>query len=74
MIVLVFERRGRAALCACVMLAAAFLSDNTLVNGYTARHLSAKNIRQNKLPRLHHIAMNLPIHKDESYGQYGDSD
>ena len=72
MIVLVFERRGRAALCACVMLAAAFLSGNALVNGYTARHLSAEDIRQNELPRLHHIAMGLPIHEDEGYGQYGD--
>lgn len=72
MIVLVFERRGKAALCACVMLAAAFLSGNALVNGYTARHLSAEDIRQNELPRLHHIAMGLPIHEDEGYGQYGD--
>ncbi|MGN0777380.1 MAG: glycosyltransferase family 39 protein [Candidatus Ventricola sp.] len=72
MIVLVFERRGRAALCAGAMLLAVFLSGNALVDGYTARHLSAEDIEKNELPRLHHIAMGLPIHEDEGYGQYGD--
>lgn len=72
MIVLVFERRGRASLCALVMLAATFLGGGALVDGYTARHLSAEDIQKNELPRLHHIAMGLPIHEDEGYGQYGD--
>lgn len=72
MIALAFERRGRAALCALVMLAAVFFGGNALVDDYTARHLSAEDIRQNELPRLHHIAMGLPIHEDEGYGQYGD--
>lgn len=72
MITLAFERRGRAALCALVMLAAVFAGGNAVMDGYTARHLSAEDIRQNELPRLHHIAMGLPIHEDEGYGQYGD--
>lgn len=71
-IALALERRGRAALCALAMLAAVFAGGNTLMDGYTARHLSAGDIRQNELPRLHHIAMGLPVHEDEGYGQYGD--
>jgi len=39
---------------------------------YTHTHLSEEDIQRNELPRLHHIAMGLPIHEDEGYGQYGD--
>jgi len=42
------------------------------VDGYTHTHLSAEDIERNELPRLHHIAMGLPIHEDEGYGQYGE--
>ena len=72
MIALALERRGRAALCALVMLAAVFGGGNALVDGYTSHHLSAEDIERNELPRLHHIAMGLPIHEDQGYGQYGD--
>jgi len=71
-IVLAFERRGRQTLCAALLLAAVFFGGNALVDGYTARHLSEEDIARNELPRLHHIAMGLPIHEDEGYGQYGD--
>lgn len=71
-IALIFERRGRAALCALALLAAVFFGGDALVDRHTARHLSAQDIAQNELPRLHHIAMGLPIHEDEGYGQYGD--
>ena len=72
MIALVFEMRGRALLCAGAALIAAFLGANMLMDGYTAQHLSEEDIYKNELPRLHHIAMGLPIHEDEGYGQYGD--
>lgn len=72
MIVLAFEKRGRAVLWAGALLAAAFLLGGAATDAYTARHLSPEDIRQNELPRLHHIAMGLPIHEDEGYGQYGD--
>ena len=71
-IALVFEKRGRALAWALVMLAFAFSGANALVDRETAHHLSAEDIHRNELPRLHHIAMGLPIHEDEGYGQYGD--
>ena len=71
-IALVFEKRGRVLVCALVMLALAFAGANALVDAETARHLSAEDIEKNELPRLHHIAMGLPIHEDQGYGQYGD--
>lgn len=71
-IALVFEKRGRALAWALVMLAFAFSGANALVERETAHHLSAEDIHRNELPRLHHIAMGLPIHEDEGYGQYGD--
>ena len=71
-IALIFEKRGRALACALVTLALAFAGANALVDAETARHLSAEDIEKNELPRLHHIAMGLPIHEDEGYGQYGD--
>lgn len=72
MIVLAFERRGKALACAGLMLAIFFSGGNALVDAYTHTHLSAEDIEKNELPRLHHIAMGLPIHEDQGYGQYGD--
>ena len=71
-IALVFEKRGRALACALFMLALAFSGTGAWMDSMTARHLSAEDIEKNELPRLHHIAMGLPIHEDEGYGQYGD--
>ena len=71
MIVLAFERRGRAFACAALTLALAFGGGNALVDAYTHTHLAPEDIEKNELPRLHHIAMGLPIHEDEGYGQYG---
>ena len=71
-IALFFERRwGRAAL-SLLLLLGVFLSGGAMVDGYTHTHLAAEDIERNELPRLHHIAMGLPIHEDEGYGQYGD--
>ena len=72
LIALLFSRRFRqTALCA-LALAAAFLAGTAAVNAETARHLSAEDIEKNELPKLHYIAMGLPIHEDQGYGQYGD--
>ena len=71
MIALAFDMRGRALLRAGAALFAAFVLVNTMADSYTARHLSEEDIYKNELPRLHHIAMGLPIHEDEGYGQYG---
>lgn len=72
MIVLLLERRGWAtALCAAA-LAACFLLPGCAVDAYTYRHLAKEDIERNELPKLHYIAMGLPVQPDEGYGQYGD--
>ena len=72
LIALLFSRRLRqTALCA-LALVAAFLLGGAAVNAETSRHLSAEDIEKNELPKLHYIAMGLPIHEDQGYGQYGD--
>ena len=72
LIALLFSRHFRqTALCA-LALAAAFLLGSAAVNTETSRHLSAEDIEKNELPKLHYIAMGLPIHEDQGYGQYGD--
>jgi len=71
-IALIFEQRwGRAAL-SCALLIGAFVLGGAAVDAYTHTHLSPEDIEKNELPRLHHIAMGLPIHEDQGYGQYGD--
>ncbi|MBR4038972.1 MAG: glycosyltransferase family 39 protein [Clostridia bacterium] len=70
-IALVFEMRGRMALSATALLVIVFLGANALTDAETAKHLSREDLAKNELPRLHHIAMGLPIHEDEGYGQYG---
>ena len=72
LIVLAFEKRGRAFALAGVLLMAVMLGGNAMVDAYTHTHLSAEDIEKNELPRLHHIAMGLPIHEDHGYGQYGE--
>ena len=72
LLALLFSRRFRqTALCA-LALAAVFLAGTAAVNAETARHLRAEDIERNELPKLHYIAMGLPIHEDQGYGQYGD--
>lgn len=58
------------ALCAGA-LAVAFAVGGAAIDARTARHLPEEVIAQNELPKLHYIAMGLPIHEDEGYGQYG---
>ena len=72
-IALAFERRWRAALLSAALTVAVMIGGGALVDGYThAHHLSEADIIQNELPRLHHIAMGLPVQVDEGYGQYGE--
>lgn len=72
LIVLAFEKRGRAFVCAGALLLTVMLLGNAAVDAYTHTHLSEEDIYKNELPRLHHIAMGLPIHEDHGYGQYGE--
>ena len=72
-IALAFEKRWRAALLCGALTAAVLMGGGALVDEYTyARHLAREDVRQNELPRLHHIAMGLPVQVDEGYGQYGE--
>lgn len=72
LITLLFGLRVRlTALCAGALIAA-FALGGAAVDAQTARHLPREAIAQNELPKLHYIAMGLPIHEDQGYGQYGD--
>ena len=70
-IALIFERDWRRAAAAGLLTLGVFALGGAAVDGYTHTHLSPEDIERNELPRLHHIAMGLPIHEDEGYGQYG---
>ena len=71
-IALIFERRWSRFALAAVMTLCVFALGSAAMDRYTHTHLSEEDIARNELPRLHHIAMGLPIHEDEGYGQYGD--
>ncbi|MBQ2948715.1 MAG: hypothetical protein IJD94_07065 [Clostridia bacterium] len=71
MIALLFERRGRACLCAALALCAAFFLGGQAMDAYTHTHLAKEDIEKNELPKLHYVAMGLPVQPDEGYGQYG---
>lgn len=70
-IALVFEKRGRAAIWALSLTVILFLGGGHLVDQYTYHHLAKEDIEKNELPKLHYIAMGLPVQVDEGYGQYG---
>ena len=72
LIALLFSRRVRQTVLCALALAAVFLAGTAAVNAETARYLRAEDIERNELPKLHYIAMGLPIHEDQGYGQYGD--
>lgn len=73
LIVLFFSRamfkRAAAALCA---FAIALGAGSALVNHESAKHIDPEDMARRAHPILHYIAMGLPIHEDEGYGQYGD--
>ena len=66
-----FEARIRLTAWLAVPLALAFAVGGAAVNAENARHLGAENIEKYTLPKLHYIAMGLPVQSDEGYGQYG---
>lgn len=71
-IALVFEQRWGRAVLSCALLLAVLVLGGAAVDSYTHTHLAAEDIEKNELPRLHHIAMGLPVREHEGYGQYGD--
>lgn len=72
LIALLFDRRGRALVAAVCALALSFIFLGGAMDSFTYRHLSKEDIAKYELPKLHYIAMGLPIHEDQGYGQYGD--
>ena len=72
LIALALERRGRALLGAALALALCFAVGGAAMDRITDTQIPRETIEQNELPKLHYIAMGLPIHEDEGYGQYGD--
>ena len=72
LIALLMRAKWRQLIAALALLLAAMLGGQALVDAETARHLDMDAVRAHTLPKLHYIAMGLPIHEDEGYGQYGD--
>lgn len=70
-IALIFEKRGKSSLLALAATLIVFVIGGQAVDQYTYRHLSKEDITRNELPKLHYIAMGLPVQIDEGYGQYG---
>ena len=71
MIALIFEKCGKSSLLALAATLIVFAIGGQAVDQYTYRHLSKEDITRNELPKLHYIAMGLPVQIDEGYGQYG---
>ena len=70
-IALIFEKHGKSSLLALAATLIVFVIGGQAVDQYTYRHLSKEDITRNELPKLHYIAMGLPVQIDEGYGQYG---
>ena len=66
-----FERRFRVLLALCLCVLAVFLPGSAWIKQKNARHLGAENLAAHRLSVWHYLAMGLPIHEDEGYGQYG---
>lgn len=71
LIAALFESRVRLTAWLAAPLALVFVAGSAAVNAENARHLGAENIEKYTLPKLHYIAMGLPVQSDEGYGQYG---
>lgn len=70
---LVFEKKLRAAAICSMLTICVLTAGSAMVDRYTyANHLTEEDVIRNELPRLHHIAMGLPVQADEGYGQYGE--
>lgn len=71
LIALLLQKRPRLTAACALALAFAFAVGGAGMDAETARHLTAEQLEQNELPKLHYIAMGLPVQEDEGYGQYG---
>lgn len=71
LIAALFERRVKCTALLAAPLALIFLVGGAAIGAENARHLGEENIRRYTLPKLHYIAMGLPVQSDEGYGQYG---
>ena len=71
LIAALFEKRAKLTALLAAPLALVFAVGGSAVNAANKANLGAANIAQNKLPKLHYIAMGLPVQSDEGYGQYG---
>ena len=69
---LLLGHRALRAVGAAVALAAVMLAGNAAIDAENVRHIAKEDMQTRSLPILHYIAMGLPIHEDEGYGQYGD--
>ena len=57
---------------ACAALALVMTAGGALVDRENAKHIDPAEMDRLSFSPLHHIAMGLPIHEDQGYGQYGD--
>ena len=71
LIAALFDRRVKLTALLAVPLAICFAAGGLLVQAENARHLGKDNLERYTLPKLHYIAMGLPVQSDEGYGQYG---
>ena len=71
LIAMLLDRRALRALGMIALLAATMLAGHALLEAENNRHIAAEDRQARALPILHYIAMGLPVHEDEGYGQYG---
>lgn len=71
LIVLLLKKRGLRFVMALVSVLVVFTVGGALVDRENNKHLGKENIEKYELPKLHYIAMGLPVQVDEGYGQYG---
>jgi len=68
---LVLRSRPWRGMAACAALALVMTAGGALVDAENAKHIDPAEMERLSFSPLHHIAMGLPIHEDEGYGQYG---
>lgn len=68
---LAFGKRPLRAAVSCAALLTVMVCGGALVDAENAKHIDPAEMDRLSFSPLHHIAMGLPIHEDEGYGQYG---
>ena len=66
-----FEKRFKLTAWLAAFLALFFCVGGAAVTRANNAQLGEENIKKYTLPKLHYIAMGLPVQSDEGYGQYG---